>query len=196
MRLWICAKCDPMALKQLLFQKITKIAQRLGASPPDPIASGSGRNCPQTPANNTFELQYTFFTRHVSQFWHFHILTIGLSPLLKRVPGCVPTPGHGFWSSILRYLCPHKNSCFEVFGDAIARDLWFGFPPIKNPGYAYVPTRLWNSLNLGKIPRSQRWKPVWSTGRSGYWSGRESLTGRSSRLKHRSNSPSLQPKDI
>ena len=42
----------------------------------------------------------------------------------------------------------------------------------------------------------QRWKPVGSTGRLGYRSGRDSSTGRSNRLKQRSNSPFLQLKDI
>ena len=48
---------------------------------------------------------------------------------------------------------------------------------------------------------NQRWKPtgrpaqVRSTGRSGYWSGRDSSTGRSSRLKYQSNSAFLQLKD-
>ena len=54
------------------------------------------KNRPQTPVNNTFELH--FFTQHVSQFRHFHILTIGLSsPPRERVPSYVPTPpGQGF----------------------------------------------------------------------------------------------------
>ena len=43
---------------------------------------------------------------------------------------------------------------------------------------------------------SQRWKPVGSTGRSGCRSGRDSSTGRSSRLKNRSNFPFWQLKDI
>ena len=34
---------------------------------------------------------------------------------------------------------PTKNSSFEVSDDVIACDLWFAPPPIKNPGYAYVP---------------------------------------------------------
>ena len=42
----------------------------------------------------------------------------------------------------------------------------------------------------------QRWKPVGSTGRSGCRSGRDSSTGRSSRLKNRSNSPFWLLKDI
>ena len=27
----------------------------------------------------------------------------------------MPTPGHSFWYSILRYLCPHKNFLFQSF---------------------------------------------------------------------------------
>ena len=97
-------------------KKLRNIAQRLGASPPDP------------------RLWYVwitihFFTRHVSQFKHVPILTIGLSPLLERVPSYVPTPGRGLWSSILQYLCPHKKFLFEVSDDVIACDLWFGPPP-------------------------------------------------------------------
>ena len=64
-------------------KKIRKTAQRLGASPPDP-------------ASNTFELQYTFYAIRVSQFRHFRILAIGLSPLLEGVPSYVPTLDHGF----------------------------------------------------------------------------------------------------
>ena len=33
---------------------------------------------------------------------------------------------------------PTKNSSFKVSDDVIAWRLWFGYPPIKNPGYAYV----------------------------------------------------------
>ena len=47
MGLCIYAKCDPIVLKQLLF------FFKLQKSP-----NGS-RLCPQTPLNNTFELQYT-----------------------------------------------------------------------------------------------------------------------------------------
>ena len=36
---------------------------------------------------------------------------------------------------------PTKNSSFEVSDDVIARDLQFGPPPIKNPGYAYEKSR-------------------------------------------------------
>ena len=46
----------------------------------------------------------------------------------------------------------------------------------------------------GNVP--QRWKPVGSTGRSGCRSGRDSSTGRSSRLKNWSNSPFWQLKGI
>ena len=59
------------------------------------MPNGWGRS-PQTPVCDTFELLSTSLLKHVSQFRHFRILTIGLSPLLERVPSYVPSPGHGF----------------------------------------------------------------------------------------------------
>ena len=50
---------------------------------------------PQTPVCDTFKLQYTSLLKHVAQFRHFHILAVGLSPPLERVPIYVPTSGHG-----------------------------------------------------------------------------------------------------
>ena len=32
---------------------------------------------------------------------------------------------------------PQKVSLLKISDDVIACDLWFGLPPIKNPGYAY-----------------------------------------------------------
>ena len=56
-------------IKIAFFSKtLRKIAQRL-------------RLRPQTPICDTFELQYTSLPKHVSQFRHFRILTIGLSLL-------------------------------------------------------------------------------------------------------------------
>ena len=49
-------------------KKLQKIAQRLGALPPNPRLW-------------YFELQYTSLLKHVSQFRHGRFLTIGLSPL-------------------------------------------------------------------------------------------------------------------
>ena len=84
-------------IKIAFFSKtLGKIAQRLGASPQTPIVSGGWELRLQTPVCDTFELHYTSLLKHVSQFRHFRILTIGLSPLLERVPSYVPTPGHGF----------------------------------------------------------------------------------------------------
>ena len=40
MGFWIGAKCDPMVLKQLFFQKLQKIAQQLGLRPQTRIATG------------------------------------------------------------------------------------------------------------------------------------------------------------
>ena len=50
-----------MTLKQLFFsKKLQKIAQRLGALPPDPNSLRMPGALPQTPVSDTFELQYTF----------------------------------------------------------------------------------------------------------------------------------------
>ena len=36
---------------------------------------------------------------------------------------------------------PHKKvSCLKISNNVIACDLWFGLPPIKNPGYAHART--------------------------------------------------------
>ena len=50
----------------------------------------------QPPVCDTFKLQNTSLLKHVSQFRHFRILIIVLSPLLERVRSYVPTPGYGF----------------------------------------------------------------------------------------------------
>ena len=63
-----------MVLKLLFSKNLRKIAQRLGALSPDPRQ-----------------------IQHDSQFRHFHILTIGLSPPPReQVSRYVPTPGQGF----------------------------------------------------------------------------------------------------
>ena len=63
---------------------------------------------------------------------------IGLSPLPLENSRLSAKPGHGFWSPILRYLCPTKSSSFENFW--WLHCMWFLVcsPPIKNPGYAYA----------------------------------------------------------
>ena len=131
-------------------KKLRKIAQRPGASPPHPLAFGGWELHPQTFVCDTFKLQYTSLLKHVSQFRHFCILIIGLALSLNEFLVTCQHTGHGFWSSILRYLCHHKNSSFEVFDDVIACNLWFGAPPIKNPGYAYAVyyAKAWNKFEL------------------------------------------------
>ena len=56
------------------FKTLRKIAQQLEALPPDP---NSLRQL-QTPVCDAFELQYASLLKHVFQFRHFYILTIGL----------------------------------------------------------------------------------------------------------------------
>ena len=92
--------------------------------------------CPQTPVNNTFELQYT--SLHVSQFRRFRILAIGLGPPPENE--FLVTCQHQATAYDLPFyniFALTKNSSFEVSDDVIACDLG---PPIKNPGYAYVLT--------------------------------------------------------
>ena len=55
-----------------------RIAQRLGASPQTPKASGGWRIRPQTPVCDTFELHQ--LTQHDSKvrLWHFLIISLSL----------------------------------------------------------------------------------------------------------------------
>ena len=106
MRLWIRAKCDPMALKELFFKKLLKIAPRLGASPPGPRQ-----------------------IQHVSQFRH---LTFVLSPPPHPKNEFLVTCQHQAKACDLKYhdiFDPTKNSSFEVSDDVIACDLC---PPNQN----------------------------------------------------------------
>ena len=86
-------------LNNFFFQKLTKIAQRLGALPPDPVS-------------DTFEYTSLLNTSSKLDFYTFQQLVFALS--LYQNPGKVPS-GYGFRSSILRYLCPTKNYFFENF---------------------------------------------------------------------------------
>ena len=66
-----------MTVKWLFFQKNVKIAQRLGALPPDPV-------------NNTLELHQ--FVQHATQLQRFLswiILTFGSKPLTKILVAAV-----------------------------------------------------------------------------------------------------------
>ena len=85
-----------MVLKQLLFQNITKNRLVAGGFAPRPHSLRRLGTPLSDPVCNTFDLQYTFLLKHVSQFKHFRIFAIGLSPLLEQVPTYVPAPVHGF----------------------------------------------------------------------------------------------------
>ena len=62
------------------FSKNTKIAQQLGALPPDPIAIGGWGLCPQTPVSDTFE--YTSLLNTSSKLdFYIHFSTISFCPL-------------------------------------------------------------------------------------------------------------------
>ena len=71
MALNTCEMCSN-GIKIAFFQKITKNRPAAGAFPQPAVC-------------DTYELQYTSLLKHVSQFRHFCILSIGLSPLLERI---------------------------------------------------------------------------------------------------------------
>ena len=96
MALNTCEMCSNGIKIAFFSKKLRKIAQRLGALPPDPHSFRRLRAPPQIPVCDTFELQCTSLLKHVSQFGHFCILSIGLIPLLERIPSYEPTPDHGF----------------------------------------------------------------------------------------------------
>ena len=105
-------------IKIAFFQKIVL---RLGAFP-DPVY-------------DTFWV--TLDARRVSDFKHFHYLAFSLSPVPLAKFWLSAKTGHGFWSSIQRYLC-HTKSSFENFW--WRHCMWFVvYPPspVKNSGYTY-----------------------------------------------------------
>ena len=102
-----------MALNSFFSKKLQKIAQRLGASPPDPPKPpADGGPHPQTPVCDTFELHQ--LSQHASKVKYLRFSGISVSPLPLQNPGYVPT-GNDFRSSILRYLCQTKTSSLEKF---------------------------------------------------------------------------------
>ena len=103
-------------------KKFQKIAQRLGALSQDP---------------RLWYVWINWFTYTSLPLYIFSFTTFGLSPLPLENSLLCAKPGHGFWSSILRYLCLTKIPLSKISDDFIAFDFWFA-PPIKNPGYAYA----------------------------------------------------------
>ena len=81
-----------------------------GLRPQTPLASSGWGLRSHIPIGDPFELHY--FTQLVSQFRRFHLWTFGLNPLPLAKFWSSAKPGHGFWSFILRCLCPTKNSSF------------------------------------------------------------------------------------
>ena len=110
-----------MLLKQLFFQKI---AQRLGASPP------------RSPLMIRLNCSH-FFTQHGSQFSHFHILTIDLSPPPR-------TSSYLRASTRLRLLISHSTS----------------LPPQIVPLSKFLMTSLYVICGLGP-PNQKSWLRLW-----------------------------------
>ena len=99
-------------LNSFFFQKLTKIAQRLRALPPDPHSHRRVGALPPDPVSDTFEYTSLLNTSSKLDFYTFQQLVFALS--LYQNPGKVPS-GYGFRSFILRYLWPTKNYFFENF---------------------------------------------------------------------------------
>ena len=83
----------------------------------------------------------TSLLKHVSQFRHLCTLGICLSPLLERVP--MPTPGHGFWSSILRYLCHTQKIPLSKFLMTSVHVIC-GLPPSNRKSWQRLCCAIWH----------------------------------------------------
>ena len=83
----------------------------------------AGSEAPKPPS--VIRLSYTGSLAHVSHFRHFHFLIL--------VHTQTSASGLPFYDIFV----PQKVTLSKIFDDVIACNLWFGPPPIKNPGYAY-----------------------------------------------------------
>ena len=122
-------------LNSFFSKNVQKSLSGWGLCPQTSIAISGWGLCPQTPVSDTFEYTSLLNTSSKLDLYTFQQLVFSLS--LYRNPGKVPS-GYGFRSSILRYFAPQKITFSKISDDVIACDLWFGPPPIKNPGYAYA----------------------------------------------------------
>ena len=57
------------------------------------------------------------------------------SPFAKILVKCQQTTAS--YLPFYDIFAPQKHPILKISDDVIACDLWFGPPPIKNPGYAY-----------------------------------------------------------
>ena len=65
-----------------------------------------------------------------------HFLTISFRPLLTKIlVKCQQATASDL--PFYNIFAPQKVPFLKISDDVIARELWFGPPPIKNPGYAY-----------------------------------------------------------
>ena len=106
-----------MVLKQLFFSKNY-----------EKLPSGWGL-CPQTPVNDTFELQSLLYSTRlpIKTFSHFNFW-FKPSRLNEFLVTC-QLQTTAFDLPFYDISAPTKNSFFEVFDDVIVCDLWFGAPP-------------------------------------------------------------------
>ena len=110
--------------------------------PQTPIASGGWGLRPQTPVCDTFE--YTSLL-NTSPNLDLHILTITFALSITKI---LVKSQRATASDLPFYdiFAPQKVPFLKISDDVIACDLWFGPPPIKNPGYAYAWPRPFLSL--------------------------------------------------
>ena len=125
-------------VKTAFFKKLQKIAQWQGASPQTPISSAAGGSAPR-PHQWYFWITVHIFTKHVSQFRHFHISTIGLSPSLGTSPLLCANTGPRFLIFHCTISLPPQKippSKFLMASLHVIRGLG-PLTPIKSLGYAY-----------------------------------------------------------
>ena len=119
-------------VKTAFFQKLRKIAQRLGASPSYPHSLRWLGDPPSDPRLWYVSITVHFFTKHVSQFRHFHILTIALSPRpwTSFYLHANTRPLFLIFHSTISL--PHKKLLFQSFWWRYC--MWFVvcFPPLKS----------------------------------------------------------------
>ena len=115
-------------LNSFFFQKLTKIAQRLGALPQTPIAIGGWGLCPQTPVSDTFEYTSLLNLSSKLDFYTFQRLVFAPS-LYQNQAKC-----HQATASDLPFydiFAPQKITFSKISDDVIACDFWFGPPQSK-----------------------------------------------------------------
>ena len=115
-------------LNSFFFQKLTKIAQRLGALPPDPRSHRRLGALPHTPVSDTFEYTSLLNTSSKLDFYTFQQLVFALS-FTKILAKCHQATASDL--PLYDIFAPQKITFSKISDDVIACDLWFGPPQSK-----------------------------------------------------------------